>query len=471
MNKKVKKIITTAVISAMSLTVIGCGTNNNKLAKNINKSMDDFVSSINKLDYVETTSAKAPTNNQIGKIVETSTSTTDNNMQIKTNGNHIQFLNNNISEAEIENTIKIPSERTDNFNLFVLSSTPYVSLSSDNNNSFNINVKFSTNQIEETSDEIENKINSLIIKRSILMIYVNEIYNGNVTLSNENKLAINAYVNVIKENTSYLNGNRGIVKNQLKLASDLASNETNDNLINYYIIKSGEALETRASKLDSTISAIDSIINIIESNLSTTSNYYQTKLSGTYNNLISKTSNITPIDQINETSSNEDIANKIACVLDFCNTKNETSSNEQVSTIQNRTTSNQQNLNNNSTKTISNENQTQNTLNNQNQFNQNNLRRVPNSIRNRRRNNNLNNSNIQHNINNQNQLNQNLSNIEMNNQNNLRNNNMLDNNKTMRATRTPEQVSREEYTTTNANDFESNRATRVPYKSNNINMQ
>ena len=145
---------------------------------------------------------------------------------------------------------------------------------SDNNAVLNMQLNFSTNKIAETSDEINSKINKLIINRSILMIYVNEIYNNRVNLSDENRTAINAYVNIIKENASFLNGNRGMVRNQLTLANDLMVNNSNNNLVNYYMIKSGETLENRSSKIDSTISAIESIINIIEENLDPSSIYY-----------------------------------------------------------------------------------------------------------------------------------------------------------------------------------------------------
>ena len=66
------------------------------------------------------------------------------------------------------------------------------------------------------------------------MVYVNEIYNGNVNLTEDSRKAINAYVNVIKENASFLNGNRGMVKNQLDMASNLISKQNQDNIINYY---------------------------------------------------------------------------------------------------------------------------------------------------------------------------------------------------------------------------------------------
>ena len=321
MKNRIKKIVTTSLLSAVALSAIGCSTTNNKVAKNIDKSMAEFVSSINKLDYVDTSSEQT---GKIGKIVETSNTT--------------KFINDNATTLDIDNTITRPSERSDNFKLFVLSNKPYISLTSnDNSTSLDISLKFSTDQIEQASDEINDNINSLILKRSILMIYVNEIYNGNITLSEENKTAINAYVNVIKENASFLNGNRGMVKNQLGLASDLYESNKNDNLVNYYIIKSGEALETRSNKINSTISAIDSIINILESNLSPNSAYYNSKLSSTYQNIMT---NISSNNTANTNAADVEIANKIAESLRF---KNElTNSNSSITNISNQITRNNQ---------------------------------------------------------------------------------------------------------------------------------
>ena len=68
--KKIKKILTGTLISAISVTAIGCGTTNSKLAKNIDKSMANFVASINNLDYVDTTK---PTNSDVSKFSETNT--------------------------------------------------------------------------------------------------------------------------------------------------------------------------------------------------------------------------------------------------------------------------------------------------------------------------------------------------------------------------------------------------------------
>ena len=162
--KNIKKILTGTLISAISLTAIGCSSNNNNLAKNIDKSMADFVSSINSLDYVDT---NKPTTDKIGKIVETNANISNynfadkkqsNKRTITSTGNTISFFNDNVSEAEIENTITRPTERLGDFNLFVLSDVPFITMTSDDNQtSLTLNVKFSTNKIEETSYNIDTK--------------------------------------------------------------------------------------------------------------------------------------------------------------------------------------------------------------------------------------------------------------------------------------------------------------------------
>ena len=272
----------------------------------------------------------------------------------------------------------------------------------------------------------------------------------------------------------------------------------NENLINYYIIKSGEALETRANKLDSTISAIDSIISIIEANLTTSSNYYQTNLSSTYNNLVNQTTNIRPVEEINESSSNQEIAGKIACVLDFCNLnkpttnqENKISTNEPTTinrsrTIQNNTQNNQQTTlnttqnqhieNNLETNTISQQPNTINqTTNNQEDLNKstnpqneqnsnqsselshnNRIRRLPNSVRQRRRfyqNNNNESSNLD--FKNKESDNNQIKHLD-------RRNNLMQNTKTLRAERNSENLNNEEFTAT-ASPLTEQRATRVPY--------
>lgn len=394
MKKNFKKILTAALITTASATMIGCTSANNKLAKNIDKGMAEFVSSINNLDYVDTSSEK------LGKIVETAaiTNTLDDSYLTKT-----------LEELGADNEITLPNSRSDNFNLFVLTDKPFITLtSSDDNLNLNMQLTFSTNKIEDASEEINTKINNLILKRSILLIYVNEIYNNRVNLSEENRVAINAYVNVIKENASYLSGNRGMVKNQLTLANDLKNSKSNDNLVNYYMIKSGEALETRASKIDATISAIDSITKIIENNLDQSSVYYNSSLSNIYQDIIDNIQN-----KNSEVSTeNLELAQNICKSLDICQDYNETeiqnnlsnqTNNNQITTLSNKT----KNITN---KTINNTNSTPqsntNTINNR-KFNQTNSQRQ-NSNLNKNQNINRNSNNLSKNNKQANNANQNL---------------------------------------------------------------
>lgn len=335
MKEKLKKIMITTLCSMTAGTAIGCANGNTKIAQKINNGVNDFVASINKLDFVDTNSTS-----NIGKIVSAA--------------NEKNVFNTLAKNTNIENTITTPSERTDNFKLYVLSSTPYISLTS-NDNEINLSMQFSTEKIETTSDDINENINKLILKRAILMIYVNEIYNGNVNLTEENRKAINAYVNVIKENASFLNGNRGMVKNQLGLASNLIEQETNNDIVNYYIIKSGEALEIRSNKIDSTLSAIESIISILEQNLTASSCYYQNTLTTTYNNMLSNMSSNTE-----NTNANTELAKTIAESINMVSDKTENNSSETTTRKTTRITTNDyknrlnNNLQNNNTSTDNN---------------------------------------------------------------------------------------------------------------------
>ncbi len=375
MKNKFKKLMATTLLSMTATSAIGCATTNTKIAQKINHGVNDFVSSINKLDYVDTNSTKS----NLGKIVSAA--------------NDTAFLNKMTSSTNIENTITKPSERNDNFKLYNLSSSPYITFVSDDNVS--LSIQFSTDKIETTSDEIDEKINKLILKRAILMVYVNEIYNGNVTLSDENKKAINAYVNVIKENASFLNGNRGMVKNQLNMASNLLNTKTSENIVNYYIIKSGEALKIRSNKIDSTISAIDSIISILENNLSPSSCYYQNNLTNSYENMISNLNNSN-----NTSNENTELAKSIAESINLIQPQ---SQNNNLQTTQNinqnqelRTKESNQQLSNNS----------------RNLNNENNSSVLNKNIDNSQNSNQINNSQIQNNHVETNNLNNNIKTLE-----------------------------------------------------------
>lgn len=195
--------------------------------------------------------------------------------------NHLQYHNNqeNINNYELKpgmsgtdtarirfsnNTVSKITDRANNLN--------------ENNNiatsSSSMVVNYSTNTIEESKEEIQQRISSLIDKRAKLLLFINDLYKGNIKLSEESLTAINAYINIIKDNTSYLNSNRGIISNQLNRANNLYNSNSASPLINAYIIRTNEAIDTRLAKLDSSLLAIDSICNILNSNLTSSSPYY-----------------------------------------------------------------------------------------------------------------------------------------------------------------------------------------------------
>lgn len=418
MKNKIKKIIATTFVSAISLTTLGVAAKTQNYDNNNEKMMQNYLISKD----IEKTSAFIP-NKNIGKIVETST---NNQIKYTSSGKQFQFLNNEINESEIENNIALP-QSLNGLSLFVLSTSPYISFSNDNDE-LKIKVNFKetkTNETQQTSLSLEDKekLNTYNLKRSILLIYANEIYNNNITLSSENKTEINIHIETISNST-----------------------------------------ENETTNIDNKISALNSIIDIIESNLTPNSIYYQKSITNNINNL---TNNNQSIDKITESSSNQDIANKIACVLNGkCssseteNNLSETNQTKQRSLDYNQNNS-QTNLINSTTQQRTNEiqnNESNSNLNDKNIYRKNNLR-------NRRRNNKYNqNLNINSNANN-------IMEERINNQNNinndLRNNTIMEDSKTMRADRTTENISQDKYTNTNNNTNEFNRASRVPYQSTN----
>ena len=168
-------------------------------------------------------------------------------------------------------------------------------------------VNYSTNTIEESKEEIQQRISSLIDKRAKLLLLINDLYKGNIKLSEESLTAINAYINIIKDNTSYLNSNRGIISNQLNRANNLYNSNSASPLINAYIIRTNEAIDTRLAKLDSSLLAIDSICNILNSNLTSSSPYYNQNILSIIDNTNSerKTNRMHRRNKLDNTNNNQ----------------------------------------------------------------------------------------------------------------------------------------------------------------------
>lgn len=131
----------------------------------------------------------------------------------------------------------------------------------------NIDTDIDTTEIYAWIEHLHSKINILLSKRGDLLLFVNEMYSGNTELSNENLIAIKVYMDIIKDNSNYLSKYNGMLKNQINEASRLTSEQSNVNLINAYIVKAVETLETRSAKIDTSILAMNSIIDIISKHL------------------------------------------------------------------------------------------------------------------------------------------------------------------------------------------------------------
>ena len=475
MKNKVKKIVTATILSALSFTAIGCGTNSNKTAQKVNAMA---ISNIQSPDYTITNKP----NEKVGKLVETSSQAGQTKYMASTD----TYLSKGATYNTIENTITKPESTSGSFKLFVLSDSPFITLSTgDNMANLSIKMRFTTQSDEEASSEIHEKINKLMLKRSILMVYVNEIYNGKVNLSEENKAAINSYIDSIKENTNNQSG-RNMEKNQQRPAEENDEENQNGNANYIRNINTDKIKETRMSRLDSSISAIDSIINIIESNLSSTSAHYHNRLSDTYDRFLSNISKTSETSQNINANSNQEIAKNIAKTLNLVQIKAENDKNceicekdqnqnmQEKNNISNPSTSvispkpsNQinQSINHSSsqtstinrqTNTISNSSPTSLGNTNQGTYTQNGnfgryqastsaptIKPAPVYI-DKQQNNNYPQNNSTNGINSiGNQLNQ-----------NSKENNYLDRQKIMRAKRTPEQEKQEEYTSSSNNSFD-----------------
>ena len=81
-------------------------------------------------------------------------------LNLEVTNDKIKFLNENVSEAEIENTITSPSERQGDFKLYVLSESPFVTLTSDDNNA-SLSLMFNFQQT---------KLNRLLLKLTAKLI-------------------------------------------------------------------------------------------------------------------------------------------------------------------------------------------------------------------------------------------------------------------------------------------------------------
>lgn len=328
-----KKIIRLTMFSLLSLSLIifaGCNSADKTLAKNLDNTVTNLVYSITNLDFADTADL-----NLLSTNINKTNNITDNNENENITENQISNNSKNANCCENCNnsgSLSQFQEKNQNYNMNEnmsgypgfnkefcdkpISKAKYNTYCYGNNktnsvvsnqtntadnmqekNETKALVSFSTEQISENNQTLQSLISKLINKRSNLLLYINDLYKGNVTIASTNKNAVNAYMNILKDNTSYFNQHRGLVTNQIDQAKELYNSDNSSSLINAYIIRTNEAIATRIAKLESSISAMDSILDIMKGSQNSNSKSY---ILNNYNQNATGNNNVKTQDNINK---------------------------------------------------------------------------------------------------------------------------------------------------------------------------
>ena len=188
-----------------------------------------------------------------------SNTNTDNNDAVDTADNR----NNDTTK---NNSIGINSENiTDGDANKILNHTGITTGGTDIDTSTSTNSIYS--DLATSSARISELIADLVKVRTVIMLYISDLYNGSITLSQDEINAINSYANIIKESTAYLKSNQGTVKNHLAEATNFGNMDGYASLANSHIIRATEVLNTRGAKIESAVVATMNIIDILKTNV------------------------------------------------------------------------------------------------------------------------------------------------------------------------------------------------------------
>lgn len=326
-----KKIIRLTMFSLLSLSLIiftGCNSADKTLAKNLDNTVTNLVYSITNLDFADTADLNLLSTNKTNNVTDNNENENISENQISNNsknanccedcnnsGSLSQFQANNQNYNMNENMSGYPGFNKEfcdkpiskaKYNTYCYGNTKTNSVvSNQTNTADNMQeknetkalVSFSTEQISENNQTLQSLISKLINKRSNLLLYINDLYKGNVTIASTNKNAVNAYMNILKDNTSYFNQHRGLVTNQIDQAKELYNSDNSSSLINAYIIRTNEAIATRIAKLESSISAMDSILDIMKGSQNSSLKSY---ILNNYNQNATGNNNVKTQDNINK---------------------------------------------------------------------------------------------------------------------------------------------------------------------------
>lgn len=234
--------------SANNTNSIANNNDNNTVTSNIK----DDISSNN------STGNNDKNNTSTGNYTNSNTNT-DNNDALDTADNR----NNDTTK---NNSIGINSENiTDGDANKILNHTGITTGGTDIDTSTSTNSIYS--DLATSSARISELIADLVKVRTVIMLYISDLYNGSITLSQDEINAINSYANIIKESTAYLKSNQGTVKNHLAEATNFGNTDGYASLANSHIIRATEVLNTRGAKIESAVVATMNIIDILKTNV------------------------------------------------------------------------------------------------------------------------------------------------------------------------------------------------------------
>lgn len=235
-----------------------------------NSSANNANSSANNDNNTVTSNIKDDinSNNNTGNNDNNNTST-DNYTNSNTNTDNndaVDTADNRNNDTTKNNSIGINSENiTDGDANKILNHTGITTGGTDIDTSTSTNSIYS--DLATSSARISELIADLVKVRTVIMLYISDLYNGSITLSQDEINAINSYANIIKESTAYLKSNQGTVKNHLAEATNFGNTDGYASLANSHIIRATEVLNTRGAKIESAVVATMNIIDILKTNV------------------------------------------------------------------------------------------------------------------------------------------------------------------------------------------------------------
>lgn len=226
---------------------------NNNDKNTVTSNIKDDISSNN-----NSTGNSANNNTSTGNYTNSNTNTDDNDA--------VDTADNRNNDTTKNNSIGINSENiTDGDANKILNHTGITTGGTDIDTSTSTNSIYS--DLATSSVRISELIADLVKVRTVIMLYISDLYNGSITLSQDEINAINSYANIIKESTAYLKSNQGTVKNHLNEATSFGETDAYASLANSHIIRATEVLNTRGAKIESAVVATMNIIDILKTNV------------------------------------------------------------------------------------------------------------------------------------------------------------------------------------------------------------